>query len=95
MSGEPAVLFEMAHILHQAGNRKGAEQALLQAGEAGHPQALIKLFLLCKKAGDHTRAEGIVKQALDAATAWGGTGKDVFQMWPYGLDPDGTPTPPW
>ncbi|MEV7243140.1 helix-turn-helix domain-containing protein [Streptomyces sp. NPDC093248] len=93
--GEPTAFFEIARIRRAAGDLPGAEQALNRADETGHPQALIELFLLLTAAGDDARAEATVKRALNAGKAWGGTGRDVFSMWSYGLDPDGTPTPPW
>ncbi|MFF4829709.1 helix-turn-helix domain-containing protein [Streptomyces sp. NPDC001312] len=93
--GEPTAFFEIARIRRAAGDLPGAEQALNRADETGHPQALIELFLLLTAAGDDARAEDTVKRALNAGKAWGGTGRDVFSMWSYGLDPDGTPTPPW
>ncbi|MEU3620416.1 hypothetical protein ABZ725_50375 [Streptomyces sp. NPDC006872] len=90
--GEPTAFFEMARIRRATGDLPGAEQALNQADETGHPQALIELFLLLTAAGDDARAEDTVKRALNAGKAWGGTARDVFSMWSYGLDPDGTPT---
>ncbi|MGW3208705.1 helix-turn-helix domain-containing protein [Streptomyces sp. NPDC001135] len=93
--GAPTAFFEIARVRRAQGDLKGAQQALLRADEAGHPQALVELFLLLEHSGDHTGAETVVKRALDAGKPWGGTGKDVFSMWPYGLDPDGRPTPPW
>ncbi|MEU9348999.1 helix-turn-helix domain-containing protein [Streptomyces sp. NPDC048278] len=93
--GEPTAFFEIARIRRAVGDLPGAEQALNRADETGHPQALIELFLLLTAAGDDARAEDTVKRALNAGKAWGGTRRDVFSMWSYGLDPDGTPTPPW
>ncbi|MFF4362830.1 helix-turn-helix domain-containing protein [Streptomyces sp. NPDC001604] len=93
--GEPTAFFEIARIRRAAGDLPGAEQALNRADETGHPQALIELFLLLTATGEDARAEDTVKRALNAGKAWGGTGRDVFRMWSYGLDPDGTPTPPW
>ncbi|MFF8029017.1 hypothetical protein ACFZDJ_49765 [Streptomyces sp. NPDC007896] len=44
-----------------------------------------------EKAGDQEGAETLYRQAADA----GASRLSIDRWWPYGLNPDGSPTPPW
>ncbi|MFE0509567.1 hypothetical protein [Streptomyces sp. NPDC058964] len=92
--------FALTHLIQtreEAGDRKGAENLALKAAQAGEPYALIELAITREKAGDQESAETLARQAADAGHI------DVllperlrpWSLWPDGLDPDGTPTPPW
>ncbi|MEU3862804.1 tetratricopeptide repeat protein [Streptomyces sp. NPDC028722] len=75
-----------------AGDREGAETLAWQAVDTGHPHALITLAKLREKAGDQEGAETLYRQAADVGEfPLGPEGRWL----PYGLDPDGSPTPPW
>jgi TPR repeat protein/transcriptional regulator with XRE-family HTH domain len=99
-SGNDAPLALLANLMKKAGNLKEAESLYWRAIEAGNTYALCRLSELKEYTGDHA---GAVEIALQAANA-GDTGavralskerasREGFDdPWPYGLDPDGTPT---
>ncbi|CAL9675282.1 hypothetical protein SUDANB9_07769 [Streptomyces sp. enrichment culture] len=68
------------------------------------PRALICLAEIREKDGDRDAAETLYRQAADHARTDPGAGPGSYlrrtnwlfeRLWPYGLDPDGTPTSPW
>jgi hypothetical protein len=86
-------------IREAAGHRKPAEELVRQAAQHGNIQALIDLAEKRDAAGDHQAAVALAQKAADHGT---GTQhhlpvhRGIFsRLWPYGLDPDGTPTPAW
>jgi tetratricopeptide (TPR) repeat protein len=103
-SGDNTPLVSLANLMKKAGNLKEAESLYWRAIEAGSTYAMCRLSELKEDMGDRAGAEEI---ALRAANA--GTGAAVHALskararreefedpWPYGLDPDGTPTAePW
>ncbi|OIK08201.1 hypothetical protein BIV23_00185 [Streptomyces monashensis] len=69
---------------------------------SGDTYALLHLARMREKAGDLPAADALYKQAADAGSTeapWTFDGADrqgcPQQRWPYGLDPEGKPTPPW
>ncbi|WP_431683790.1 hypothetical protein [Kitasatospora sp. KL5] len=87
----PGALFELARMREQAGDWEGAETYARQAADAGTTSALAELAQMRAKAGDRKGAEALARQAADA----GGSLPYLSTNWPYGLDPDGSPTSPW
>ncbi|MFJ9871171.1 helix-turn-helix domain-containing protein [Streptomyces sp. NPDC101165] len=98
--GNTTALYRLAEIREKAGDRESAETLARQAADHGNTTALYRLAEIREKAGDREGAETLARQAADhghtdvlyrPTEVWG-----VFEMlWPYGLDPDGTPTPRW
>ncbi|MFI8085343.1 hypothetical protein ACIF6L_31700 [Kitasatospora sp. NPDC086009] len=81
---------DLARLREKAGDREGAE-AVAHRAAAGHNYALAQLAQIREKAGNHDGAEALYRQAADA-----GQRTSLFdKRWPYGLDPDGSPTPAW
>ncbi|WP_425556313.1 hypothetical protein [Kitasatospora nipponensis] len=91
-SGYMFVLYILLEAREKAGDREHAE-AIAQSAGAGHSDALAFLAGLREQAGDREGAEALFIQAADA----GGGFHDprIQDRWPFGLDPDGLPTPPW
>jgi hypothetical protein len=83
----------------KAGDREGAEALALQAAHHGKTDALFAFATEREEAGDQEGAENLYRQAADRgsgrALAHDGLGAVLKRLWPYGLDPDGTPTPRW
>ncbi|WP_407917407.1 hypothetical protein [Kitasatospora sp. NE20-6] len=90
-TGRTDALADLASIRKEAGDLDGAEALYRQAVEAGRTDALITLAQMREEAGDRDGADALYRQAADA-----GHLRSYRQRWlPYGLDPDGSPTPPW
>jgi Tfp pilus assembly protein FimV len=93
-------LDRLATLREEAGDREGAETLYRQAIDHGHPFARDRLAELLEKAGDKEGAETLARQAADHGHTYTlAPGAElpeiVNRLWPYGLDPDGTPTGPW
>ncbi|MEU3447331.1 hypothetical protein AB0H29_08870 [Streptomyces thermolilacinus] len=88
-AGDPIGLGELARLRELAGDREGAEKLTFEAVDTRHPSALITLAQMRERAGDHASATALYRLAADAG--------QVFdeERWPHGLDPDGSPSPPW
>ncbi|GHE51678.1 helix-turn-helix domain-containing protein [Streptomyces capitiformicae] len=78
------------------------ETLAARALEMGNPQALLRLAELVYEGGDAATARDFIHRAADAgATAMlsylltKALYAQVTSWWPYGLDPDGTPSAPW
>ncbi|MFF7535126.1 hypothetical protein ACFZB2_39550 [Streptomyces bobili] len=90
--GNIAALSDLALVREAAGDPEGADTLALKA--AGHntdDDALYRLIRMREEAGDREGAERLLRQAVDQ----GSISESLETLWPYGLDPDGTPTPPW
>ncbi|MCY1677104.1 helix-turn-helix domain-containing protein [Streptomyces sp. SL294] len=95
-------LARLALRREEAGDRAGAEALARQAADHGDGSALYFLAWVREVAGDRNSAEDLYRQAADyghrytmahLAPVWM---PDTYnRLWPYGLDPDGTPTSPW
>ncbi|MER6038319.1 tetratricopeptide repeat protein [Streptomyces sp. NPDC001835] len=96
--GNTNALVRLAVLREEAGDREGAETLAQQAAGHGDIRALLRLAEAREKAGDREGAETLARQAADSGVlipSWNDM-VGVFQrLWPYGLDPDGTPTPRW
>ncbi|WEO93323.1 tetratricopeptide repeat protein [Streptomyces sp. FXJ1.172] len=90
-AGDPGALAGLARMREMTGDLAGAESLYRQAVGAGYLPALDILARIREAAGDPAGAEALNRQAADA----GRPPHDIKKRWPYGLDPDGTPTPPW
>ncbi|MGV9222950.1 hypothetical protein ACWDPF_09745 [Streptomyces albogriseolus] len=98
-AGNAYALARLAMIREAAGHRKAAEELARQAAQLGNSQALVDLAERQDAAGDHQAAVALAQEAADHGT---GTQHHLprhpgifSRLWPYGLDPDGTPTPAW
>ncbi|MEU4275850.1 helix-turn-helix transcriptional regulator [Streptomyces tanashiensis] len=87
--GDPSALGELARMREETGDREGAEAAYREAAEHGDPSALVGLARLREENGDPEGAEALYREAADYG------GGSPTRLLPYGLDPDGTPTPQW
>ncbi|GAA1327113.1 hypothetical protein GCM10009647_064730 [Streptomyces sanglieri] len=98
--GDPDALTHLAVMREEAGDRDDAETLYRQAADHGDPDALYLLAEMREEAGDRDGAETLYRQAADHgdrdAPYLPVEPSDIFnRLWPYGLDPDGTPTSPW
>ncbi|MFD8023932.1 hypothetical protein ACFV6G_26355 [Streptomyces lavendulae] len=97
--GAGYALFRLVELRENAGDQAGAEALLRQAVDHGSVEALSYLAVLREKAGNQAGAEALVRQAVDHGNSDGvylaGLRISPNQLWPNGLDPDGTPTAPW
>ncbi|MFE2118594.1 helix-turn-helix domain-containing protein [Streptomyces microflavus] len=91
-AGDDFALIRLAQMREETGDRSGAETLYLKAAEAGNTFALVSLAQMREETGDRSGAETLYLKAADAGLAWL---VDPASRWPYGLDPDGTPTLPW
>ncbi|MGW0779123.1 tetratricopeptide repeat protein [Streptomyces sp. NPDC002835] len=94
--GDTNAMIDLALMREEAGDQEGAEALYRQAAEHGDTEALSRLAGMREEAGDREGAETLYRQAADHGMAGQRPGGEVFRRrWPYGLDPDGTPTPQW
>ncbi|MFF8681149.1 hypothetical protein ACF07F_24855 [Streptomyces sp. NPDC015237] len=97
--GHTEALCHLAEMRQRAGDREGADALFRQAADHGHPEALGHLAEMREKNRDPEGAEALARQAADRGDSspgrWSTTTKLLNRLWPFGLDPDGTPTPPW
>ncbi|MFD8079165.1 helix-turn-helix domain-containing protein [Streptomyces sp. NPDC059718] len=98
-AGDYIALRRLAAAREEAGDREGAEALFQRAADAGYTFALCLLAQRREQAGDLAGAEAVLQRAADAGctplmTPLPG-GISLKSLWPYGLNPDGTPTEPW
>ncbi|MER6131939.1 hypothetical protein [Streptomyces sp. NPDC001815] len=94
--GDPNVLVRLAEMWEEAGDRESAEALARQVADHGDPNVLARLVRMRAEAGDQENAEALARQAADHGDAPLAEMRRVLRrLWPYGLDPDGTPSPPW
>ncbi|MER7826991.1 hypothetical protein ABTX85_31030 [Streptomyces sp. NPDC096097] len=92
-AGDTDALDLLADLREAAGDLKGAEGFARQAAASGQYFPLLRLTWTLEAAGNLERVEALRRQAADAGQYIDGGGEQA--RWPYGLDPDGSPTPPW
>ncbi|MEU6260472.1 hypothetical protein [Streptomyces sp. NPDC047043] len=96
-AGHLSALTALSALRERAGDPAGAEALAWQAADAGAAHALSHLVTVRRRAGRHQDADILARQAIDA----GHIPRADFRRnsphprFPHGLDPDGTPTPPW
>ncbi|MFJ5680308.1 hypothetical protein [Streptomyces sp. NPDC093097] len=90
-AGNPLALALLAQMKQKAGDSDGAEALIQQAIDTGDPRFLAGLAFMRQRVGDDEGAEAFYLRAADA----GARIVPFKERWPYGLDPDGTPTLPW
>ncbi|MFF5924317.1 helix-turn-helix domain-containing protein [Streptomyces flavochromogenes] len=97
--GDTIALTRLAMMREKAGNKEDAEALAWKALDHGDRSCLVRLVIAREAAGD--RIEALARQFADQ-----GYPRDksltsqrlrdtLLKLWPYGLDPDGVPTPPW
>ncbi|WP_329345352.1 helix-turn-helix domain-containing protein [Streptomyces microflavus] len=95
------LLVRLALMREKAGDHNTPESLHQQANEDNSPGALVRLALMREKAGDHNSPESLYRRAADFGNDFPQLFPDhppsrmLHRLWPYGLDPDGTPTGPW
>ncbi|WP_256096125.1 tetratricopeptide repeat protein [Streptomyces sp. LUP30] len=89
--GDAAALFQLALTREAAGDPEGAETLALKAADQGYPEAPYRLVMMREEAGNQEGAQRLLRQSVDH----GVTEEILETLWPHGLEPDGTPTPPW
>ncbi|MBK5994841.1 tetratricopeptide repeat protein [Streptomyces sp. MBT58] len=91
-AGHSNALFILMQMREKNRDKEGARTLLSNAAEIGHTNAMVKLARRLERDGDVAGAETLLRQTADFGDArqFSRSGR-----WPYGLDPDGTPTPPW
>ncbi|MFD7555150.1 helix-turn-helix domain-containing protein [Streptomyces sp. NPDC059835] len=98
--GHTDALHRLAEMREGVGDRDGAEALARQATDGGNIFALVHLAEMRERAGDRNGAEALAREATDhgipdAQHALVEKLGILTRLWPYGLDPDGTPTSPW
>ncbi|GGQ35319.1 hypothetical protein GCM10010266_68510 [Streptomyces griseomycini] len=95
--GDAYALADLAVMRERAGDREGAETLAQQTAGHGDPSALARLAVMREKAGDRAGAEALARQVVDYGNPFALyiVQRVLKGLWPYGLDPDGTPTPRW
>ncbi|TLQ41955.1 helix-turn-helix domain-containing protein [Streptomyces marianii] len=93
--GNPYALVGLAFGLEEAGDREGAEALARQVADRGNTDALVGLAEMRERAGDREGAQALARQVADHGPTGVSNTCVLERLWPYGLDPDGTPTPPW
>ncbi|MFI6804290.1 helix-turn-helix domain-containing/SEL1-like repeat protein [Streptomyces luteogriseus] len=82
----------LARSREEAGDREGAEAIALKAADDGDFFVLRDLERMRDAAGDDEGLDALYRHAADAGHLPPLLGS---RRWPYGLDPDGSPTSPW
>ncbi|WP_426570349.1 hypothetical protein [Streptomyces canus] len=95
--GSNSALHRLAEIRQKAGDHERAENLLRHAADHGSTIAFERLAEMRQKARDQKSAENLLRKAADHGkrNVWDTTPPALTTRWPNGLDPDGTPTPPW
>ncbi len=92
-------LYRMAKISEADGKQASAETVYRQAANHGNTDALYRLAQMRERAGDQEGAETLYRQLADEGNTRPLDRRSMEEalktLWPYGLDPDGTPTLRW
>ncbi|MET9125385.1 hypothetical protein [Streptomyces sp. NPDC004528] len=94
-AGDRYALDFLTNWREEAGDHEGAEALAWKAVGAGHPNPLSSLVSRRAGAGELMKAQALAWQAADAGYAHHLGKRLLTDWWPYGLDPDGTPTSAW
>ncbi|WP_330300602.1 hypothetical protein [Streptomyces sp. NBC_00503] len=94
-SSDLFTLIELAIFCQEASELTAADSLLTKVCASDDAYALLKASSLRMEGGDEELSEQLLRRAADIGD-WGDEIPDEFAaMWPFGLDADGTPTPPW
>ncbi|MFJ1876856.1 helix-turn-helix domain-containing protein [Streptomyces chartreusis] len=97
--GNTYALRQLALMRAEAKDCSSAERLARQAAFAGSTVALVSLAEVWEKAGDAHGAERLAREAADAgdssAVSLLTSMRHGDALWPYGLEPDGTPSATW
>lgn len=95
--GDAVVLPILVRTREGRGDRAGAEALARLSADYGSTSALFDLAREREEAGDRESAEILARRAADqgVSTFDYEVPQPLGELWPHGLDPDGTPTPPW
>ncbi|MBK3642772.1 hypothetical protein JHN46_19205 [Streptomyces sp. MBT33] len=93
--GNIHALLRLASLREETGDGQAAERLALQAANRGNTAVLFRLASLREEAGDREAAERLALQAANRGNNSHPEMTLLGKLWPYGLDPDGTPSPPW
>ncbi|MFD7981227.1 helix-turn-helix domain-containing protein [Streptomyces sp. NPDC059071] len=91
----------LARLREEAGDQEGSAALALEAADAGDFFVLRDLQRMREQSEDREGVESLCRQAADAGhfPSLGHFPILGFPSeegpWPYGLDPDGSPSPPW
>jgi transcriptional regulator with XRE-family HTH domain len=81
----------------KAGDRETAERLAVRSAENDRSLTLCELAVMRENAGDQREAERLAIRALDAGSTMAVRSlaemRQVDALWPFGLEPDGTPSP--
>ncbi len=94
--GSAQPLVELALLREDKGDLERAEALWERAAVHEHPQALANIARLQQDAGDAYGAARTAREAVDRgfASLWCHDTAPLWAtLWPYGLEPDGTPSP--
>ncbi|MFD0287706.1 tetratricopeptide repeat protein [Streptomyces lutosisoli] len=102
-SGHTYALVRLAEMREEAGDADEAEVLYHQAANTSKPSGLIRLARLREEAGDLDGAEVLYRRLADGGQTAALLHPSMMlrgdmglkDRWPYGLDPDGTPSQPW
>ncbi|MFJ7073459.1 hypothetical protein [Streptomyces sp. NPDC098781] len=96
-TGHTPALVALSALHERAGDPVGAEALAWQAADADNAYALLHLVAVRSRTGSRDSAEALARQAVDAGHVlkFDTRRASPQHQWPHGLDPDGTPTPPW
>lgn len=103
-TGDIGVLNDLTQLMQQEGDWAEAERLAQLATARGDSYILGWLaWAKGRRAEDWTEAERLARLAVYAGDTLvvttllmpGSEYGKAARLWPYGLDPDGTPTPPW
>ncbi|MGW2748070.1 tetratricopeptide repeat protein [Streptomyces sp. NPDC001450] len=83
--GDPLALAQLAQIHTDAGDHDRAEALYRQIADAGEAHTFLPVY---SPAGSQDAAEAADQDFANDVKHWAA-------RWPYGLDPDGSPSPPW
>ncbi|WP_330457688.1 hypothetical protein OIB37_12665 [Streptomyces sp. NBC_00820] len=93
--GNQDTLVRLAELRQELGDRDGAAGRYRQAADHGDIRALLRLAQLREEDGDWHSAEVLYRQFADHGGSLLARLSPLTRLWPYGLDPDGRPTPRW
>lgn len=89
--GNSDALVSLVRSRAKAGAMERVEALARRAANVGLTDLLLELAELRGHGGDKRGAETLLRLTANIGVSRPG----FWSRWPYGLDPDGTPTPPW